>query len=84
MDEFKNIKGIGAGNFSVIFRGESKKDGKFYAIKHIEGESEENKEGSRRFYGKTLPGQISRLPLCCETSQDLSRLNELVFQNGLS
>lgn len=36
MDEFKNLKGIGAGNFSVIFRGESKKDGKIYAVKQVE------------------------------------------------
>jgi hypothetical protein len=38
MEEFGKLEHIGTGNFSMIYKSRSKKDGKFYAIKVIEKE----------------------------------------------
>jgi serine/threonine protein kinase len=85
------LEHIGTGNFSTIFRGVSKKDGKTYAIKQAEKSKLQRlrkeadlfmeKHCLSKLKGKYFP--YSRLLVCGSLVEDLPGRNSSLFANGL-
>jgi serine/threonine protein kinase len=92
IDEFEKLTHLGTGNFSTIFKGKSKKDGKIYAIKQAEKSKLQRLRKEADLFMekhclsklKGITEFILRLRVRCETKANLPRRNSSLSADGMS